>query len=196
MAYEFIVPTAVVSSANYTATAVGDIDNITSGNFVDTALGGSYTSPDGVFLDADGGGPTVIRVSFPTPTAGTGNLVGIQTFFATFRRRNAANTGTGNQNPGATGQVRDVTTGDVLVQTSAELVNNGANNIVLRFNWNATTAGISDGTNIEYVVTQTSAGAGGNPNNRSYVEVDEILWIAQTADPLIYDPFNYGQIID
>ena len=195
MAYEFIVPDAVVSSANYTTTPVGDIDNITSGNFVDTALGGSYTSPDGVFLDADGGGPTVIRVSFPTPTAGTGNLVGVQTFFATFRRQNRAGNGTGNQTVGATGQVRDVTTGDVLVQTSTELVNNGANNIVLRFDWNATTAGISDGTNIEYVVTQTTAGSGGNPNRRSYVEVDEILWIVQTQDPLVYDPHNWGEII-
>ena len=49
---------------------------------------------------------------------------------------------------------------------------------------------------MECEVFQTNGGAGGRADRRGYIEVGEILWIAQTVDPLIYDPFNYGEIIE
>lgn len=202
MAYEFIVGDAIVnnatnSPANYDtgagAFAIGSIDNITSGNWVDTANGGTYTDPDSTFLPSDSGGPTRVRVTFPTPTSGTGLLVGIQTFFTVARRVDG-----GGNPPGSAGFTPSLFLNNGTTQTAGgtEVTQTGTATLVGRFEWNATTLSISDGSGVECEVFQTSGGAGGRANRRGYIEVGEILWIAQTADPLIYDPFNYGEIIE
>jgi hypothetical protein len=196
MAFEFIQPDAISSSANLDAwITVGQIDNITDANFTnyDVNNGQSIspsTDPDGSFLTADGNGPTNVTVSFPNPSQGTGELVGIQTAFCIFRRQTSSNP---PQEVAITLTVLDngvsVANGSVINYSQAESVET-----VVRVNWN-TGGTITDGTNITFQASQTAGGAGGNPGRRGFVEYGEIVWIAQLRDPLIYDPFNWGEII-
>lgn len=184
MPYQTLVPDAILASANYTAPVnVGNIDN-----GVDT--------PDGAYLDADGNGQTQVRVSFPTPpeTFGRPGLVGIQTFRCSFRRRNAANSGTGNQSVDATISLFNNGTS---LNISNTVTNNVAIDVIaiLEVNASTITPNLGTGSEVELLVQQTSGGAGGNPNNRSYVEVNEIEWISQTPEPYFYEPYNWGEII-
>ena len=84
MAFEFIQPNAIDSSANLNAgIAVGDVDNITDANFADYNVNNGQsispsTDPDGVFLTADENGPTNVTVSFPNPSQGTGEVRDLQ----------------------------------------------------------------------------------------------------------------------
>ena len=196
MAFEFIQPNAIDSSANLNAgIAVGDIDNITDANFADYNVNNGQsispsTDPDGAFLTADGNGPTNVTVSFPNPSQGTGELVGIQTAFCIFRRQASNNP---PQEVAITLTVLDngvsVANGSVINYSEAESVET-----VVRVDWN-TGGTITDGTNITFQASQTAGGSGGNPGRRGFVEYGEIVWIAQLKDPLIYDPFNWGEII-
>lgn len=184
MPYQTLVPDAILASANYTAPVnVGDIDN-----GVDT--------PDGAYLDANGGGQTQVRVSFPTPpqTFDRPGLVGIQTFRCSFRRRNAANSGTGGQSVDATITLFDNGTSRNI---SASATNNGTTDVIaiLEVNASTITPSLGTGSEVELLVAQTAGGAGGNPNNRSYVEVNEIEWISQTPEPYVYEPYNWGEVI-
>lgn len=184
MPYQTLVPDAILASANYTAPVnVGNIDN-----GVDT--------PDGAYLDANGGGQTQVRVSFPTPpqTFDRPGLVGIQTFRCSFRRRNAANSGTGNQSVTATITLFDNGTSRNI---SATATNNGTTDVIaiLEVNASTITQSLGTGSGVELLVAQSLGGAGGSPNTRSYVEVNEIEWISQTPEPYVYEPYNWGEVI-
>lgn len=197
MAFENLVPNAINTTlaggtANVDvgtpATVIDAIDNLTD---ITTT-----SDPDGNYVDATGG-QTSIRVSFPTPTAGTGSLAGIQTAYVIFRRQNVNGNGTGNQTVTANLQVYDGAASETALSTSGTASVSNSNNLdsIINITFNATTLGITDGSAIEFRVLQTAGGQGGNPNNRSYVEVGEVLWSAQLADPRTNDPYNYAEII-
>jgi hypothetical protein len=198
MAFENLVPNAINTTlaggtANVDvgtpATVIDAIDNLTD---ITTT-----SDPDGNYVDATGGGQTSIRVSFPTPTAGTGDLVGIQTAYVLFRRQNVNGNGTGNQTVTALLQVYNGAASETPLTTSGTSSVSNSNNLdsIINITFNASTLGITDGSAIEFQVSQTVGGTGGNPNNRSYVEVGEVLWSAQLEDPRINDPYNYAEII-
>jgi hypothetical protein len=183
MPYQTLFPDAILASANYTApVTVGNIDN-------------GVSSADTVYLDANGGGQTQVRVSFPTPTQtfDRPGLVGIQTFRCSFRRRNAANSGTGGQNVTATltlfenGTTRNI---------SASATNTGATNVtaVLEVNASTINPSLATGSGVELLVAQTAGGVGGGAATRSYVEVNEIEWISQTPQPYTYQSYNWGEV--
>ena len=197
MAFENIVPNAIntalagaTANVDVTtpATVIDAIDNLTS----PLQIG----DPDGNYVDATGG-QTSIRVSFPTPTAGTGDLIGIQTAYVLFRRQNVNGNGTGNQTVTALLQIYNGATSETALTTSgtASVSNSGSIETPINITFNASTLGITDGSAIEFQISQTAGGTGGNPNNRSYVEVGEVLWSAQLADPRTNDPYNYAEVI-
>lgn len=196
MAFEFIQPNLIDSTANLNGGNLPNaIDNITDANFAnyDVNNGQSIspsTDPDGAFFTANGNGPTSITVSFPNPSQGTGELVGIQTAFCIFRRQASANP---PQEVAITLTVLNngvsVANGSVINYSEAESVET-----VVRVDWN-TGGTITDGTNITFQASQTAGGSGGNPGRRGFVDYGEIVWIAQLRDPLTYDPFNWGEII-
>lgn len=181
MPYFTLVPDTILTSGNYTTPV--NVDVIDNG----------VATPDGVYLDANGGGPTTIRVSFPTPTQTLDRpgIVGIQTFRCSFRRRNAANSGTGGQNTTATLTLFNNGTSQNI---SANTPNNGATDVTAILQFNASTLNLGAASEIELQVAQTVGGAGGSPNNRSYVEINEIEWIAQTPEPYVYEPYNWGEV--
>ena len=197
MAFESIVPNAINTAlagatanvdVSTPATVIDAIDNLTTPDTI--------SDLDGNYVDATGG-QTSIRVSFPTPSAGTGDLVGIQTAYVLFRRRNVASTGTGNQTVTALLQVYNGAASETALTTSGTASVSNSNNLTvpISITFNASTLGITDGSAIEFQVSQTAGGTGGNPNNRSYVEVGEVLWSAQLADPRTNDPYNYAEVI-
>jgi hypothetical protein len=159
IAFEKLVPDAIITALNTNSNDVNRINNTIDGT-------------DNVGLGYDGNGNVDVQVSFPTPS---GDLVGIQTF--SFRAQKSS---TGGQTPQA---VAGLAENGTDLSTTNSFSFNGDNVTVVNFNWNANLLSLQNGSGVEAFFTQTSGGSGGNPNSRRGFNVDEIEWVVQYETP-------------
>lgn len=162
MAQERLAPDAILEQTEITG-GVGAIQD-------------DPDSPDAFWLAATGNGDVALRVSFPTPGAAPAIGSGLQNFRVLLRK----NASGGNT---VTGQLELWESGGGAPLASVAL-NQGFGigaETVDELSWNASNLGTADGSAVEFRVVQTG-GAGGNPNNRRYLEVGAVEWNAEVEE--------------
>lgn len=185
--------------------------------FEEVVPGNVFTGIDVSFFTwaGTGGGNrnTSITMSFSTPqfdgrlatrgndASGTGVVVGVQTV-AVLLRKNG-----GNQNPNYSITLTDSTTGNSIVTSPTTVTGSlsyvvtppvGGETIVFEFDADTNTTNgnfTNDGSALEIQVEQTSGASGGNQNNKTAIEIGRVVWVFQTAEPVVIPPYNYAEII-
>lgn len=162
MASQLLYPDAILSQTNLTGTV--------------SAFTDSPSSPDATWLTNNAGGATAVRVSFPTPS----NTLLLPAVLGQVFKVLVRITSTGT----------NAVTADIALYESGSLVSTLATGLsVTSTTGQIITATLSNpsvladlnGTNVELAVTQ-SAGTGGSPASRKYMDIGAIEWTAELVD--------------
>lgn len=163
MATELLLPDAVITATNLTA----DINDLNEGvdNFDDV-----YATTQGSNAN------TLLVLSFPTPSGSLTLGAGLQTFRARVRKNS-----TGGNNPTVRLEVRE---DGVLRANSSNTTVTSLTGVDITFTWDASVLTLQTGVDVEIGIAQQGGGAGGNANNRRWIETDTADWTADYIEPV------------
>jgi len=163
MATELLLPDAVITATNLTAN-IADLDEGVD-NF------------DGVYATTNAiNANTLLVLSFPTPSGSLNLGANLQTFRARVRKNS-----TGGNNPTVRIEVREDGT---IRANSGNTTVTSLTGVDITFTWDASVLNLQDGADVEIGIAQQAGGAGGNANNRRWIETDTADWTADYIEPV------------
>lgn len=132
-------------------------------------------------------GNTQLVLTLPTPSGLLTSGASLQTFRARVRK-NASGGSTVTfrfeiwENGSSTGTV----SGDITLSSTTGVTES--------FTWDSSVLANIDGSGVEIALSQQNGGQGGNPNNRRWMEVDALDWVADYTEPVTATGYSFSTI--